>query len=1380
MKERRESGSRLVLFGSAKTKGRSTQGSNRTPWLFVIVVWACIWVSGRCDAQIEVEAYIPNFSSNNVSVIDTQTNTVIGSPIAVGTNPIGVALTPDGRFVYVTNASSNTVSVIDHATNTAVGSPILVGAQPIGIAVTPNGGFAYVANANSNTVSVINTATDTVVGSPILVGARSIGIAITPNGSFAYVTNQLGNTVSVINTATNTVVGSPIPVQTEPTGIVVTPDGRYTYLTNYTSGSVSVINTATNTQVGSPITVGVQPNGIAITPDGKFVYVRNTGSNTVSVIDTTTNAVITSIPVPTTPPTGSIAITPDGRFAYATSSTNTVTVINTATNTVVGSPIPVGAGPGIPAVGPNIIVAPGGPLSIANDAALTPLGFGQFVDFNGGTLRTTGSLVTARTISLLALGGTIDTNGLNSILSGNIINTGSLTKMGAGTLTLGGSNTYTGGTTITAGTLQLGNGGTSGRIVGNVTDNGTLAFDHSDVVTFAGVISGTGGVAQIGAGTTILTGANTYAGTTTVNAGTLQAGAANSAFGNNSSVTLNAGTLNLNNFNETIGSLAGASGTSVALGSGTLSAGGNNTSTLYAGVISGSGGLNKTGAGTLTLTGPNAYTGGTTISGGALQLGNGGPSGSIRGNVADNGTLVFNRSDTVTFPGLIFGTGGVAQIGPGTTILTADNTYTGGTIISAGTLQLGNGGATGGIPGNVTDNGTLAFNRSDTVTFGGVVFGTGALVQMGPGTTILTANDSYTGGTTISAGTLQLGNGGTTGSIVGNVTDNGSLLFDRSDNVTFNAIISGSGNLVQNGSGTTILGGTNTYSGGTIINNGTLLVNRAQALGLGDVTVNGGVLGADPQPINVKGNYTQNGGGTLQLNVAGPNSGQYDFLHVGGNAALGGTLQLISLGFQPSAGEQLSLVTTSGVVSGRFARFGDPFTQGPGLNTINLVYGRNLVVLQFLNLTTPISPAIPTVPTFPSPPLPPQFPPGLLPKVIETVNFTSFALTPNQVAAATLLDEVQLNPKTASLFDFLYKEPFANLPADFEKISPGSLTAFYEISFSGANIQKLNLEGRLDDIHNGSNGFSSNMKLNGATVNPEDKAGENGKSSKGVVEPILQPGPQNRWGVWVTGFGDFVNVDGDGNANGYDFTTGGFTLGIDYRITDQLVIGAMGDYSHTWTSLQPSGDIDVDSGRGGLYATWFSHGIYLNGAIYGRHNTYESSRSSLGGLATGSTEGAEWSTFISGGYDFHFGHLTVGPIASLQYTYVSIDGFSENGSLAPLAIHSGSAESLRSDVGFRVFYQWQIGKIVLEPSLKAAWEHEYKYSALPITAGFAGIPGPSATFFGPSEGHDSAIVSAGVSVHWTPAIATYVNYDGQLGRDRYDSNAVTGGVRISF
>ena len=571
---------------------------------------------------------------------------------------------------------------------------------------------------------------------------------------------------------------------------------------------------------------------------------------------------------------------------------------------------------------------------------------------------------------------------------------------------------------------------------------------------------------------------------------------------------------------------------------------------------------------------------------------------------------------------------------------------------------------------------------------------------------------------------------------------------------TYTGVLSDEGTLVVGDAahaGTVVLAGANTYSGGTIVDSGNLIVDNAQALGTGDVIVNGGVLSADPQTINVLGNYTQNAGGTLQLNIAGRAIGQFDVLNVTGNAALNGTLRLVNQGYQPQSGDKLRLVTTGGVVSGRFAQFQNPFTLTAGVNTIDLVYARQSVTLEFL----------------PGPPV-----------VVITTDFSSFAFTPNQLAAANLLDAVQLDPRAAQLISFLNTEPLANLPAAFQKISPDGLTAFYEIGFSNANIQRLTLESRLDDIHNGSTGFNSNMKVNGATVN--DQSGTDGKSSKGVVEPVLQPEPQNRWGVWVTGFGDFVNVDGDGNAQGYNFTTGGVSLGIDYRITDQLAVGVTGDYSHTWTSLNPSGNIDVNSGRGGIYATWYNHGIYLDGAIYAGHNNYSSSRSGLGGSADGNTGGTEWSTFISGGYDFHFGPLTVGPIAALQYTYVNIGGFSENGSLAPMQIQSDSVDSLRSDVGFRLFYQWRIGKILVEPSLKAAWEHEYLYSALPITGGFVGVPGPSATFFGPSEGHDSAVVSAGVSVQLTPSILTLCQLRRAVGRENYDSNAVTGGVRISF
>jgi autotransporter-associated beta strand protein len=440
-----------------------------------------------------------------------------------------------------------------------------------------------------------------------------------------------------------------------------------------------------------------------------------------------------------------------------------------------------------------------------------------------GTLGTGGATVSAG--ATLAFNRS-DTLTVNNQISGG----GSLSQLGTGTVILTANNGYNGTTTIQGGTLQIGTGGTTGSLgTGAVIDNGSLLFRRSDTITVANAISGTGSLNKgIANSTLILTGNNTYSGTTTIQGGALQIG--------NGGTT---GTLGTGAVIDNINLLFRRSDT-----------------IIVANDISGAGAVNKGSAGTVILTGNNTYSGTTTIQGGTLQVGNDGTAGTLgTGSVVDNTNLSFHRSDTLTVANDIGGTGNLFQGGSGTVILTGNNTYSGTTTVSAGTLQIGSGGTAGSLgTGAVVDNANLALNRSDTVTFATAVSGSGSFTQAGPGTLILTGDNSYTGTTTIAGGTLQLGNGGTTGALGGGgIVDNASLVFNRSDTITVSDAISGSGSLTQAGPGMLILRGANSYTGGTIVNAGILQAGAAGVLPSGGaLTVNGGAtfdLNGDGQTV---------------------------------------------------------------------------------------------------------------------------------------------------------------------------------------------------------------------------------------------------------------------------------------------------------------------------------------------------------------------------------------------------------------------------------------------------------------------------------------------------------------------------------------------------
>ena len=432
----------------------------------------------------------------------------------------------------------------------------------------------------------------------------------------------------------------------------------------------------------------------------------------------------------------------------------------------------------------------------------------------------------------------------NQTYGGQISGSGALNKRQGGTLILSGNNTYTGDTTIHAGTLQIGDGGTSGSLVSNVS-GGALAFNRSDSSTYGGVFSGST-LTKLGAGALTLSGNNTYTGTTTISAGTLQIGAGGTSGAITSNIINNAALV----FNRSDAS-------------------------TYSGAISGTGPVTKSGAGTLSLTGSNTYSGSTTISAGTLQIGAGGTSGAISNssNITNNAALVFNRSNAYTYAGSISGTGTVTQSGAGTLTLASTNTYSGATTISAGTLQIGDGGTSGSLTSNITNNAALVFDRSDATNYAGSISGTGAVTKSGAGTLTLSGANNYSGGTTVSAGTLA----GTTASLQGAIANNAVVNFDQATNGNYAGAMSASGTLVKTGIGTVTLSGVNNYSGGTTVSAGTLAGTTASLQGAiannavvnFDQATNGNYAGV----MSGNGSLVKSGIGTVTLTGANNYSG---------------------------------------------------------------------------------------------------------------------------------------------------------------------------------------------------------------------------------------------------------------------------------------------------------------------------------------------------------------------------------------------------------------------------------------------------------------------------------------------------------------------------
>ena len=447
-----------------------------------------------------------------------------------------------------------------------------------------------------------------------------------------------------------------------------------------------------------------------------------------------------------------------------------------------------------------------------------------------------------------------------------------------------------------------------------------------------------------------LPGKNSYTGTTTVNGGILQASGAGTgghAFGVLSAVTLantSGVALDLNSTNQTIGSLAGGgtTGGTVTLGTGTLSTGGDNTTTTFAGVLTGTGGLTKVGMGTMTLTGANSYSGGTTVSAGSLR----GDTTSLQGNILNNVSLDFNQGANGTYSSTITGTGTTTKIGTGSLTVTGSVTQGNmllgqGLLVNAGTVRL-----TGDL--GMVDATTLTNNAGASIT-AGTITGNGA-------SQVINNRGSIT------ATTVDLGDGNDSMTVSGNalISEIGTLSGGGgTDALLFDGWV---GNPAD---GKGYLGREVTnWERIQLTNNSKVHLGVNKNIGAGEMTVDAGSVvyayGASPATYTITGDYVNNGllslmdpsvpgaddkvtvtknwsgVGTLDLDVS-LSTGAYDQLVVQGNATGTTTVNLQEVQgwralIRPT---HLDLVHVNGTGQGSFVAGKYTFNYGSGTSIYN-------------------------------------------------------------------------------------------------------------------------------------------------------------------------------------------------------------------------------------------------------------------------------------------------------------------------------------------------------------------------------------------------------------------------------------------------------------
>ena len=1065
---------------------------------------------------------------------------------------------------------------------------------------------------------------------------------------------------------------------------------------------------------------------------------------------------------------------------------------------------------------------------------------------DGGTLITGGgNLPLNSNVSLIdsnndgVSGSLIFNQASDGAFGGVISGIGSVTKQNVGALTLSGANTYTGGTAITGGTLVASTASLPVNRPVVLSNGGELVLDQSINGSFGGVVSGAGSFAKKGAGSLTLTGANTYSGATTINAGTLLLSGAGAVNGS-SGITLNgldaklvqtssqAGTAPILITTGTLDGTGTVGAVTVGAGTGgivTNGAGTLGSLTLASLTFNGAGAislnkLNDTATPALVIGGALA----TTPAGGQVTLAFGTSPTWATGstyNLISYGSFAGLTTDFTLAPiaGLAarqVATLGKTGAGAGfiTLAVVGDSPVWTGVASGAGTTTAIGGGqnwkligtgsgteflandlalfddtATGTTLVTINDGtfspATTTFNNS-TKTYsltGSNGINTGTLVKNGTGLLTLSTPNTYTGGTTINAGTVALANGGTLGAStgalavnnatldlggtnqsVGTVALNGSTIRNgtltgsgyTSSGAQVGAVLAGPA-LFTNTSGTTTLTAVNTYTGGTAVTGGTLVastaslpVNRPVTLAAGtELVLVEPAAGTFGGAISGAGTIRKQGPGSLALTLPTATAVQIET----GSLRLGGPVGSTTVFTGASlfgAGNISGNLVNRGVVSPGFS---------PGVITVSGNFTQSaagLLLVEFASAASfdqlQVTGTAALDGTLQLSLLGGYNPAGQTFAVLTAANGVSGTFA--AITGAAAIDAVVSYGANAVNVAFV-QVPFVSFA-----LTPNQTAVAAAAQNSPAITAALNLvplKSQLPAAYNALSPQGYEIWSDIAFARATALADRYQRASQQIPDhgDVYFDAGQRRG-----------RAGGDLDVASSSYTSEAGLVGANTVVNPHLVVGALFEYDETTSDLGAYGSQgNCKSYLLGARASWVRDAWFANGLLAYGYDDYESHRSivlpGVSARADSETAGHQWFADISAGRRFNAGILTLSPFVGGLVGGWHANGFTETGAgVFNASVENQSARSLQSQAGLEAALNLKVGALGVRPHVRATWLHEFANDPR-----FIGATIDSNTFAVATRepDPDTLRLAAGLQVEISPHIACFGEYSQQTG-----------------